>query len=68
MLKDYAYTGEKGSYWIKFDETQDGRVKAGAAGPIVSPGGFIGDIASVVAETAEEADKLLMAKLEKMGA
>jgi hypothetical protein len=43
-------------------------VRASAAGPIVPPGGAIGEVAWAVADTAEAANQLLLSKLDKMGA
>jgi hypothetical protein len=67
MLSDYRYTGPKGTYWIKFDRHQDG-IRASAAGPMLPPGRLLADVAAVVAKTDVEADLMLLAKLQEMGA
>ncbi len=67
MLSDYQYGGKKGSSWVKFDELPDG-IRATAAGPITAPGGFVGDVAAVVAVSDVEAERLLLEKLRELGA
>src|SRR6267142_1080737 len=34
VKKDYTWPGKKGHYWIHFEETQDGKVRAQASDPI----------------------------------
>jgi hypothetical protein len=63
--------GKKGSYWIQFEKQRDGLVFAQASGPIppvIGAGGFIGPVARVSADTAEEANRLLLQQLESLDA
>jgi hypothetical protein len=66
-MDDYSLAGTRGHYWIQFDEQPDGRVRARALGPI-REGGWVGPVSSVTAETKEDAERLLLEKLENMNA
>jgi hypothetical protein len=67
MLSHHQYGAKKGSYWVKFDERSDG-IRATAAGPDTAPGVFVADVASMVAVSDLEAERLLLEKLQEMGA
>jgi hypothetical protein len=67
MTTNKQWTGKQGPYWIKLDPTQDGRIRASAAGPITN-GTWVGDERSAVADTSDDAERLLIAKLVAMGA
>lgn len=54
--------------WITFDKHPNGGVTAKASGPITSPGGPVGAVATVRADTNEDAERLLLAKLKEIGA